>query len=68
MTGFSDAEKKSIRVLEHLGIDTTTIIRVFVACERDESLPRKCLLSMRSTYKQSEQERCNGIECEDHNR
>jgi UV excision repair protein RAD23 len=46
MAEFSDSEKKSIRALEQLGIDTMTVIQVFVACEKNEALTRKCLLSM----------------------
>jgi UV excision repair protein RAD23 len=46
MVDFSDPEKKSIRALQQLGIDTMTIIQVFVACDKNEALTRECLLSM----------------------
>jgi UV excision repair protein RAD23 len=46
MSGFSDTEKESIHGLEQLGVDTMTIIQVFVACDKDEALTRECLISM----------------------
>jgi UV excision repair protein RAD23 len=46
MSGFSDLEKEAIHRLEQLGVDTMTIIQVFVACDKDEALTRECLRSM----------------------
>jgi UV excision repair protein RAD23 len=46
MTAFTDGEKYSIHRLEQLGIDTMTIIQVFVACDKNEALTRECLRSM----------------------
>jgi UV excision repair protein RAD23 len=47
MAEFSEPEQRSIRALEKLGFDTMTVIQVFVACDRQESLTKECLHSMR---------------------
>lgn len=47
MKQFNDSEKESIHRLEKLGFDTMTVIQVFVACGKDESLTNTCLSSMK---------------------
>lgn len=47
MKQFDSVEQDSIHNLEKLGFDTMTVIQVFVACGKDESLTQECLNSMK---------------------
>jgi UV excision repair protein RAD23 len=46
MGQFSEPEQQTIHTFEKMGFDTMTIIQVFVACDKDQTLTRDCLQSM----------------------
>lgn len=47
MEKFTEEEQKAIHRLEKLGFDTTDVIQVFEACDRDENLTKSCLEQMK---------------------
>lgn len=47
MSRFSEEEQQAIHRLEKLGFDTTDVIQVFEACDRNEELTKSCLEGMK---------------------